>query len=423
MSRNSVEQINGANPINHSTNENVFKGQVRASRLTLPEGNEWRANLLNQTPSNSQIAGEQTFWVTKTTDARELSKKLLTENFGFSDEDYAAYVKKYGELIINDEQKCNSAQAQKPAGKKLAGACGWALPADIANWRTQNGKVPVNLNESRILLIRNFKQERIVAAAIKDIADPLLRETTKENLLKLATGEGANRIEAAEQLADLEAATFDDAEAVRNSIRRLAAEPSNRNNAAVQVLAAKVDLNRALADKQNAFNIYVNTTGDEKNVFYQEAQKKVAAYEQQLQRAINAAAGIDALTGKRPPNATTNRTEAAWANLQLSELYEQMGDKQKASVRIMMARYYQIDDAERKTLSKPRVTLDGTVYGGGFFSRFKTAEMKAASGSLPPPAQPKQPQKKIYPKTRSSSKPENTKRASKSSNNDLKTAN
>ena len=77
------------------------------------------------------------------------------------------------------------------------------MPADIANWRTQNGKVPVNLNESRILLIRNFKQERIVDAAIKDIADPLLRETTKENLLKLATGEEANRIEAAERLADL----------------------------------------------------------------------------------------------------------------------------------------------------------------------------------------------------------------------------
>lgn len=277
MSRNSINSFGGTNPFVSLDAEPLSNNQTLVSQHA-PQNDLWNGNLIAQkTPLRSQTNdAPQTFWTGKTTDSRELSKKLLQENFGFSPEDYNAYVKKYGELVINDKQKCDAAQNNKLSSAASKNACDWATPGDIAKWQNVGGKVPITLDKSVVAQIENFKREKTIDDATKKIVDPFVRETVKTELTKLATGAGQARIEAAEKLADLETTTFDDAEAVRNAVRSSAAEPLNKNNAVLQVVAAKIDFRRAAADKFNAFMAVVNNDKGnfEKNAYYKEQLKK-----------------------------------------------------------------------------------------------------------------------------------------------------
>lgn len=341
----------------------------------------------NAESNSGEAEAEQRFWVEKSLDAKVLSRRLLVENFNFDAEDIKAFEAKYGEFVITDAKKC-----------EIDKKCTAATAGDIKNWKTVNNRVAIDLSEASVKRLHDFRRERVIGVATDKIADPFTCQTVRAELLVLATGEGQSRIDAAEKLSDLDVATFDDLEAVRNSIRTIAAQTENKNNGALQVLAAKVDLQRAVADRRNAFNALVNSTGNEKNAQYQTIQKRVSAYENQLQKAIDAASGIDAQTGKRPPNAKINRIEAAWANRELADIYRQTGDAEKAAEREMLMRIYQIDERERNTtefkIGTPRVGLDGTIFSSGWFPKIKTPQMRAAEGNVPPPAAPSQPQKK-----------------------------
>ncbi len=346
-------------------------------------GNLWVENTELKAAGDSENADKQQFRVKKSLDADDLKRELLRGHFHFSDEDIKAFEAKYGEFIVNDEQKCTK--------KNI---CTRATKQDIEGWATKNGKVSIDLTSETVKQLTDFRQERAIDRSAAKIADPILRETVKTELLNLATGEGQTRVDAARKLADADAATFDDAEAVRNAIRQAASEPEAQNNASLQILSAKVDLEKAAADKQNAFSQMVNSKGDfEKNANFQILQKKVAAYENRLNRAIDAASGIDARTKQRTIN--VNRAESAFVNLEAAELYKQLGEPQKAFEREMMSRYYTMDERERNSMefkiSKPRVGLDGTIYGGKFYTKYKTDIMQAAPENQLPAQKIEQP--------------------------------
>ena len=332
----------------------------------------------------SESGGKQRFWIEKSLDADDLKRDLLRGQFHFSDEDIKAYDAKYGEFVINDEQKCSTKNV-----------CTEATAKDIENWLTENGRVAIDLKSETVKQLSDFRQERVIDRSVENIADSSFRETVKAELTNLATGEGQIRVDAARKLADFDAATFGDAEAVRNAIRTAAKQPEAQNNASLQILSAKVDLEKAASDVQNAFSTMVNSKGDhEKNANYQSLHKKVAAYENRLQRAVDAASGIDWQSRKR--TVETNRAEAAFVNLESAELYKELGEPEKAAEREMMSRYYTIDERERNSmefkLNKPRVGLDGTVYGGGFYTKHKTDAMSAApENTLPKIAQTESP--------------------------------
>lgn len=214
-----------------------------------------------------------------------------------------------------------------------------------------------------------------------------LRKTVKNNLMKILNGNGQERITAAKNLIDLETESLSDAEAVRNTIRLSARQPENQNNPFIQLLSAKVDLNKAIADKQTSFNLYVNSTGDEKNIWYQNAQKQVLNYEKQLQKSIDAASGLDTSNGRRLPNSKISRIESSWINTQLSELYQQLEEPDKVMEREMIARFYTVDDNERGSLEfrmgTPRIGMDGTVFSSGWFPKSRTSMMKSSDESIP----------------------------------------
>lgn len=392
------------NPTNHRHQSiRAFNGRCRSQTIIdknlYPQNLQWRENLTNKNRDvNSSPNTEKTFWVTKTTDAEKLSQKLLEENFGFSKEDYETYVKKYGKLVISDERRCESAKTQKLSEKKTEAACSSTLPTDIKNWKTVGGKVSVDLGAETIKQIQNFKQERTIDEAVKKITDPFLRETVKNDLMALATGDAQARIDAAARLENLEVETFNDVEAVRDSIRTLSQTPLNKQNATIQILSAKVDLEKAVTDKHNAFVYDVNALGDKKNVNNQTLQKRVAEYESRLQKAIDAAGGVDTQTGKRLPNAKINRAEAAQANREMAKIYRALGEDDKADQREMLARFYQVDARERNTmefkLGTLRISVSGTILSGGWFPKMKTAEMSSSNGNVPPPTQPNQTPKK-----------------------------
>lgn len=329
-------------------------------------------NLMAPTPLNDQTTeSENRYWVEKSSDGETLGKALLKRHFGFDDRDVAAYEAKHGKFIINDKQDC--------ANPKLKD-CSPATKEDIAGWMTKNGEVAIDLRPETVKRLRDFRNGRLIDAATEKIKDPFLKKEVSADLKTLTTGTPQERTEAAQRLANSEADTFDDAMTVRGAIRSAADHKINRQNATLQVLSAKVDLDIALADKHKAL------------------QGKINEYERRLQNAADAAGGIDTTTGKRLSYAKIDRAEAARVNQELSEIYEQMNQPEKALERRMVARYYTLTDKDRNSqnfiMGKPRVDLFGTIKPGirsGFISRYQSDEMKAGEGDTPRPISPQAP--------------------------------
>lgn len=68
------------------------------------------------------------------------------------------------------------------------------------------------------------------------------------------------------------------------------------------------------------------------------------------EKAARLAGGFNKISDAQVPNQKINRAEAVWANRQAAGIYARLGDDKKAAERMMMARYYQVDDKERNSI-------------------------------------------------------------------------
>lgn len=300
---------------------------------------------LNQTVGSTALNNEtqtapvetKDFWVTKTSDAKTLSDNLLTEHFNFDRTDIEAYKIKYGEFVINDEKKCEIAAKN---GKE----CVAATSDDIKNWRTENGKVSVTLSAETIKHFQNFRQERLIDRVTSTITDENLRGQVKSDLLNVATSENQNRSEAANRLMYLENVNEKDSKAVREAIQIVVSQPENKDNPMTNLVAAKFKLDDAIK---------------------REDLKGVIDAEWQMSKAVKLVQGQDTITGEIKKDAKVNRQEAAWINRQTANLLRTTGRAKEANEREMLARFYEVDDAER-----------GKVFGYplGEIDRWKTTD-------------------------------------------------
>ena len=278
---------------------------------------------MNQKVGNGLTAQTQAdskdFRVEKSTDSKKLRDELLTEHFFYTPEDIKAYEAKYGEFVINDEKSC---AAVTSAGKP----CTWATPADIKNWRVENGKVSISLSAETVKSLQNFRQERIIDNAVNNISDPALRNQVRNDLLQVATGEGQEKIAAANRLMYPAKGSELDLNVARQAVKTVAAQPENRNNPLTNLTAAKVTLDDAIK---------------------REDIKGVSDAEWQMNKAVKLVQGQDVLTGEYRKDAKVNRAEAAWVNRQVSINLRSIGRNAEAFERETLARYYEADDAER----------------------------------------------------------------------------
>lgn len=383
-----------------NTERNSPTSNLSPTKNTLILSMSKQSDLLNKigtqnTKSSVENESKEIFWVRKGADGKQISENLLRENFNFDDDDLESYKKIYGDLLVFDENQCL-------VDKKAEKACSFATPQQIQKWQTSadGQKVYVALPPATVKLLRDFKQERIIDKSLAAISDINLRQTVKKDLLEVLNSSSQKRVTAAENLINLETESLNDAEVIRNTIRLAARQPENQNNPFIHLLSAKTELNDAVANKQKSFNFYVNSTGDEKNVWYRNAQKKFLEYEKQLQKSIDASAGIDVLNGRRLPNAEINRAESSWINLQLAEIYQQLDEPEKSKEREMIGRFYTVDDIEKSSIEfrmgTPRIGMDGTVFRGGWFPKSRVPVMKASNTDIPqlPKNSQEQPPKK-----------------------------
>ena len=291
----------------------------------------------NQKFNPPQFAGDQptdeareTFWVSKSADAKKISENLLRENFGFDETDVQAYRKLHGEFKIFDDQKCEIAVK---AGKD----CAAATADDIKNWKTVNGKVSVELKPETVESLRKFRLERVVDKAVNNISDDDLRESVKGDLMRVgASAGGEDRIGAAMRLMNIDGKSAADTDLARQAIKTVAEKPENKNNPVLNILAARIRLEEAVQNKN---------------------PREFAEANRQLTNAVRIVQGQDAQTGEfskdaRPPN----RAEAAWTNRQAAVLLRKIGNNDAAERRDMLARYYEVDDKERARFESAKFT-------------------------------------------------------------------
>lgn len=329
---------NQINPVNNNLSDALnFKNKDSKSPSLANINFGKSLNQLNQTieKTNDQTKPQtnetQDFWVTKTTDSKTLKDKLLTEHFNFDKSDIEAYELRNGAFVINDEKKCEIAKSD---GK----ACTWATSDDIKNWRTENGKVPVTLSAQTIKNLQNFRQERLIDRVTSTISDENLRNQVKNDLLQVATSDNQTRNSAANRLMYLENVGEKDLQATREAIQTIVSQPENKNNPMTNLVAAKFKLEDAIKRE------------DLRGVFDAEAQ---------MNKAVKLIQGQDAITGEIKKDAKVNREEAAWLNRQVANTLRGIGREKEANERETLARYYEVDDAERgKVFGYPLGEID-----------------------------------------------------------------
>jgi hypothetical protein len=157
----------------------------------------------------------------------------------------------------------------------------------------------------------------------------LYEDQVRSDLLEISTGEGQNRISAANHLMYLEKGSEQDLFIAREAVKTVAAQPENRENPMTNLAASKIKLDEAIKKE------------DLKGVFDAEWQ---------MNKAVKLAQGQNTLTGEYKKGAKVNREEAAWINRQVAQNLRSIGRDKQANEREMLARYYEVNDTERKTV-------------------------------------------------------------------------
>nr|MDQ3323414.1 hypothetical protein [Acidobacteriota bacterium] len=289
----------------------------------LPKDNEWLNNLhqkLNPNFGNPPEKTDESFWVKlpPNRDARRIREDLLRENFGFEKGDIAAY----------DRETKNTGLFVSDSGKPDE----WATSKEIGGWNIRDGYVEISVSKEKAAELRNFRVSRVIDKSLASIGDSFLRETVKKDLMAATAGKGSDKTRAADRLLNLAVENPIDAETVRNSIRVVAAQPENRNNAVLQIVAAKVELSGIMKEMSKTA---ARTAQDAEKL-----RRKISDYESDLEKTARIAGGFNKMSDAQAPNLKVNREEAVWANWQAADIYRQLGDEKKAVEREMMTRYY-----------------------------------------------------------------------------------
>jgi hypothetical protein len=295
-----------------------------------PKDNEWLDNLHQKANPNFDNPTEKTdesFWVKlpPKRDARTIRENLLRDNFGFEKADVIAYDKetKNKGLFVSDSGKPDK----------------WATSGEIGKWNIRGGYVEISLSKEKAAELRNFRVSRVIDKSLQGIGDTFLRAAVKKDLMWATAGEGLNRTQAADRLLNLAVENPVDAETIRSAIRTVAKQPENQNNAVVQIVSAKVDLADITREMSKG-----NSQDAEK------LRQKIFDYQSNVEKTARLAGGFNKLSDAQMPNSKINREEAVWANWQAAGIYGQLGDEKKAAERVMLARYYQVDDKERNSI-------------------------------------------------------------------------
>lgn len=231
--------------------------------------------------------------------------------------------------------------------------------------------------------LRNFRFRQVLGNSLDEMKDPILRESVREDLLKIYKAESSEKITSADRLIGLNV-DHDDAAIIHKAIRKLSKQKETQNNAVLQITAAKIDLADIkstqfqiqqkyarsekfipnvldkLAVRQDADGLKPTTPKNTAELFLtdpgwtkafeetKDLRNKISDYKLNLERTTRTAGGFDKITGTRLPNAKVNNKEAIWVNSQAARAYREIGDGEEADRREIMVRYYQANDKDRK---------------------------------------------------------------------------
>jgi hypothetical protein len=144
---------------------------------------------------------------------------------------------------------------------------------------------------------------------------------------KITTSEGS-KTDAANRLMYLENVSETDSAKVREAIKTVANQPENKNNPLTNLVAAKINLDEAIKNKD---------------------ARGFSDAEVQMNKAVKLVQGQDTITGEYKKDAKVNRDEAAFVNRQVSQTMRSIGRTGEATERETLARYYEVDDKERNS--------------------------------------------------------------------------
>jgi hypothetical protein len=148
---------------------------------------------------------------------------------------------------------------------------------------------------------------------------------------KITTSEGS-KTDAANRLMYLENVSETDSAKVREAIKTVANQPENKNNPLTNLVAAKINLDEAIKNKD---------------------ARKFSDAEVRMNKAVKLVQGQDTITGEYKKDAKVNREEAAFVNKQVSQTMRSIGRTGEANERETLARYYEVDDKERNSIGYP----------------------------------------------------------------------
>jgi hypothetical protein len=148
---------------------------------------------------------------------------------------------------------------------------------------------------------------------------------------KITTSEGS-KTDAANRLMYLENVSETDSAKVREAIKTVANQPENKNNPLTNLVAAKINLDEAIKNKD---------------------ARRFSDAEVQMNKAVKLVQGQDTITGEYKKDAKVNREEAAFVNKQVSQTMRSIGRTGEATERETLARYYEVDDKERNSIGYP----------------------------------------------------------------------
>lgn len=322
-------------------NNPVTNGNLLLNNAHLPKKSEKSDSMTTQpgaknvNAGNGDVESKEVFWVRKGTDGRKISENLLRDNFGFEDIDVQAYKKLYGELKIFDEKQCAT-------NIKENKECDWTTPKQIEKWQTSadGQKVFVALPQKTVKFLQDFRQERLIERRVTEITDPEFRAQVENSLKTIVTKQEESRAAAFTNLKNALENNSPDGKKAAEIVKLIADLPENKENPLTQMLLAKIELKEIFTGK---------------NVMYN--PKEVAAFKQRINRAADLASGFNETTKTRDPKKALSREEAKVLNEEAARLAEKHGNPSDLRFRTLLARFYEVDDAERskyEAMSSPQ---------------------------------------------------------------------
>ena len=210
----------------------------------------------------------------------------------------------------------------------------WATPDEVKRFPVEGGAARVPVRAETVRQLQEFRARRVIERAIGNIGDRALRAQVSEQLLAATTAPGAVRVGAASKLSELARAGAPEAEGVRRAVLAAADDAAGRENAALQLAAARVEVERGLAECARAQGP-------------RDGGSQLEAGKARLQRALRLAGGLDPATGERLSGAPVDRDVAAQVNREASYLYRAAGDEAQANRHEMLSRFYSLSEAEQ----------------------------------------------------------------------------